>query len=155
MRRSEREVTDLNDISAMLERCTTINLGMNTGDYPYVIPMTFGAAVEDGKIVVYVHCAGEGRKTDLLAADARVCVEAHVYERVEETGTGEITARYESVIGFGKAERLCELQDKVGAFKIMLKHYNSSGFPVTSCKGLQKSDVYRIVLDEVTGKRNK
>ena len=154
MRRSDREITDLNEIFAMLDRCTTINIGFNTDAYPYVIPMTFGSALEDGKITVYFHCAGEGRKLELLAKDDRVCVEGHIYERTELTEGGGITAKYESVIGFGKAVLIEDQQDKINALKVMLDHYNSSGFPVTSCTGLSKVIVYKIVLNEVTGKRN-
>lgn len=154
MRRSDREITDTNEIFAMLDRCTTVNIGLHADDYPYVIPMTFGCRTEDGKVAVYIHCAGEGRKLELLGKDPRVCVEAHVYERTEMTDTGEITARYESVIGFGRAERVTEQKAKVDALRVMLDHYNSSGFPVTSCKGLRLCEVYKIVLDQVTGKRN-
>lgn len=155
MRRNDREITELNEIYGMLDRCTTINVGMYDEDYPYVIPMTFGSELKDGKIIVYFHCAGEGRKWNLLHKDNRVCVEAHVYERVEQIGTDEITAKYDSVIGFGRAELISDQKEKVAAIKIMLDHYNSSGFPATSCKGLSRVEVYKIVLDQVSGKRNK
>lgn len=139
----------------MLYRCTSISLGMVTEDFPYVIPMTFGCRMENGKICVYFHCAGEGRKWELLHRDARVCVEGHVYERIAMTDKNEITAKYESVIGFGTAQLIEDRAEKIDAIKVMLEHYNSSGFPATSCEGLNRVEVYRIVLDQVTGKRNK
>ena len=153
MRRTDREITDRDEIYKMLYRCTTVSLGFHDSDYPYVVPMTFGCALEEGKICVYFHCAGEGRKLELLKKDSRVCVEGHVYERVEET-EGGITARYESVIGTGTAVRLEDKAEKVKALRVILEHYQSSGFPVTSCKGLLSVEVYRIVLDAVSGKRN-
>ena len=67
---------------------------------------------------------------------------------------GDITAVYESVIGTGDAELLTEQIDKVNALKVMLEHYKESGFPVTSCKGLPQVEVFRVVLKEVSGKRN-
>lgn len=155
MKLNKNEITDINEIFKILERCTTINLGMYADDYPYVIPMTFGCSIEDEKLCVYFHCAGQGRKWDLLHEDSRVCVEAHIYERVTMSGTDEITAEFESVVGFGRAELIEEQKEKVRAIKIMLEHYNSSGFPATSCKGLGRVEVYRIVLDRVTGKRSK
>ena len=154
MRRADRMVESPEAIFDILSRCDTVRLGLNGGEYPYVVPMTFGAAVENGKITVYIHCAGQGRKWDILASDPRVCVEADLYYKVEKTEGGEITARYESVIGTGRAERLTEQRDKVEALKIILGHYKESGFPVTSCKGLSRVEVFRIVLDEVCGKRN-
>lgn len=154
MRREDREITDINDIFDILNRCTTINLGMNDDEYPYIIPMTFGCGIENGKICIYFHCAGEGHKWELLHKDPRVCVEAHLYERVEMVGSNDITARYESVIGFGNAKQIETNEEKIHAMKIMLDHYNSSGFPVSSCIGMSRVKVYRIVLDRVTGKRN-
>jgi len=155
MRRNDRVVNDINDIYGILKRCTTINLGMNAGDYPYVIPMTFGCSLEDGKITVYFHCASEGRKIDLLKEDSRVCVEGHIYDRIVNKDNNDITALYESVIGFGKAEYIDDPKEKVEAIKIMLAQYDSSGFPAESCVGLTRVEAYKIVLDEVAGKRNK
>ena len=154
MRRDDRAVTDINDIHDILTRCDTIRVGMNGGDYPYVIPMTFGSEIKDGKIIIYFHSAGSGRKWEILNTDPRVCIEADLYYKVEKRDNGDITAIYESVIGTGIAERLTETADKVSALKTMLNHYKESGFPVTSCKGLQRVEVFRVVLDEVSGKHN-
>lgn len=154
MRRDEREVSDINEINDILTRCDTIRIGMNGGGYPYIIPMTFGSELVDGKLVIYFHSAGAGRKWDILNKDNRVCVEADLYYRVEKRDNGDITAIYESVIGTGDAELLTEQQDRIYALKVMLAKYKESGFPVTSCKGLANVEVFRIVLNEVCGKHN-
>lgn len=154
MRRTDREVRDFALILDILNRCDTMRLGMNGGGYPYIVPMTFGCAEEDGHIAVYFHCAGDGRKWQILQSDPRVCIEADLYYQVAKTGDGGITARYESVIGTGNAVRLETQAEKVAALKCMLTHYKESGFPVTSCKGLPQVEVFRVVLDEVTAKRN-
>ena len=154
MRRDDREVSNINDINDILTRCDTIRVGMNGGDYPYVIPMTFGSELVDGKIVVYFHSACAGRKWDILNSDNRVCIEADLYYRVEKKENGEVTAIYESVIGTGNAELLTEQKEKVAALKCMLDKYKESGFPVTSCKGLPNVAVFRVVLNEVSGKHN-
>lgn len=155
MRRDEREVSDINEINDILTRCDTIRVGMNGGDgYPYIVPMTFGSELADGRIVIYFHSAGAGRKWEILNKDNRVCVEADLYYRIEKHDNGEITAIYESVIGTGRAELLTEQKDRVYALKVMLAKYKESGFPVTSCKGLANVEVFRIVLNEVSGKHN-
>ena len=154
MRRDDREVSNINDINDILSRCDTIRIGMNGGDYPYVIPMTFGSELIDGKIVAYFHSACGGRKWDILNNDNRVCVEADLYYRVEKKENGEVTAIYESVIGTGNAELLTEQKERVAALKCMLDKYKESGFPVTSCKGLPNVAVFRVVLNEVSGKHN-
>lgn len=154
MRRDDREVVAIEDIYDILTRCDTIRLAMNGGDFPYVIPMTFGCELKDGKITVYFHSAGAGRKWDILMKDPRVCVEADKYYQVAKKEDGSITAIYESVIGTGVAEHLTEQADKVYGLKVMLAQYKESGFPVTSCKGMQKVEVFRVTLDEVSGKHN-
>ena len=154
MRLDNRAVSDLEEIHDILTRCDTIRVGMNDGIYPYVIPMTFGSEIKDGKIIIYFHSAGAGKKWDILNSDPHVCVEADLYYKVIKRESGDITANYESVIGTGTAERLTEQAEKVYALKCMLAHYKESGFPVTSCKGLQRVEVFRIILENVTGKRN-
>lgn len=153
MRRTEREITSIDTIYDILSRSNVIRIAMHDSEYPYVIPMTFGCEKIDDKIVIYFHSALTGHKNDLLEHDNRVTVEADFYYRTEESEKG-ITAKYESVIGSGRAEKLVETKDKVHGLKVILDHYARSGFPVESCKGLSKCDVYSIVLDTVTGKHN-
>ena len=154
MRREEREVVGIENIFDILNRCDTIRVAMKDGVYPYVIPMTFGCELEDGKIVIYFHSAGTGHKWECLNSDPHVCVEADLYYQVKKQENGDITAVYESVIGFGIAERLTEQTEKVAGLRSMLMHYKESGFPVTSCKGLSRVEVFKIVLTNVSGKHN-
>lgn len=154
MRRDEREVREKEKIYDILSRCDTIRVGMNDGGYPYIIPMTFGCEVKDGEMIIYFHSAGAGKKWEILNKDPRVCVEADIYYKVTKRDNGDITAVYESVIGTGDAELITEQKEKVAALKVMLDHYKESGFPVTSCKGLAKVEVFKIVLKEVSGKAN-
>jgi len=153
MRRKDREVTDLNEIYDILSRCDTMSLGINGGEVPYVIPMTFACALENEQIVIYFHSAQGGRKWEILNRDPNVCVEAHLYYKaVEEAGM--VTAKYESVIGIGKVQAIESKEDKVAALKLVLDHYKQSGFPTESCKGLNACTLFKVPLTEVSGKRN-
>ena len=154
MRRTERLVSDPEAIYAILKKCTTISLGMNGEGVPYVVPMTFGCSLENRVITVYFHSAQEGRKQELLAKNPHVCVEGHLYYATVRTQGGGITAKYESVIGTGIAEKLTERVEKIAAIRVMLDQYRESGFPAESCKGLDRCDVYRVRLEEVQGKHN-
>ena len=107
MRRKDREITDREEIRAILERARVLHLGINAGGRPYVVPLHYGLAWSDGLPVFYVHGAREGRKLDLLRRDNRVlglteagerlCVEARglleqaerAAERVRAGGPGE------------------------------------------------------------------
>lgn len=153
MRRRDREVKSIDDIYDILSRCKIIRIAMNDTPQPYIVPMNFGLERDGDKIIIYFHSATVGHKTELLASDGRIALEADLYYKVEET-EGGITQRYESVMGYGKAEKLTETADKVHGFKVMLGQYSKEEHPIEECKGLSRCDVYRVVLDEVTGKRN-
>ena len=60
MRRAENEMSSLADIVDVLDRCDTIRLGLHGSEYPYVVPLSFGYEVANGKVVLYAHGAKEG-----------------------------------------------------------------------------------------------
>jgi nitroimidazol reductase NimA-like FMN-containing flavoprotein (pyridoxamine 5'-phosphate oxidase superfamily) len=78
MRRADRLVTDRAAIDEVLRRADVLHLAMTGAEGPYVVPVNFGY---DGEHI-WIHCAEEGRKLDLLAADPRVCFEACVDVRI-------------------------------------------------------------------------
>lgn len=113
MRRKDREVARREELVDILRRCDTLRIGMRGGEYPYVVPVSFGMDVEDGKPVVFFHCARQGMKLELLREHPAVCVEGDIFHRVEPTAAG-ITARYESVIGYGTCRLLDGREDVRG-----------------------------------------
>ena len=152
MKRREREIKDFSAIVDVLRRCGVIRLGLRHGDSPYVVPVSFGLEVVDGKAVVYFHSTPAGLKAACLERDRHVCVEADIFSRVEPTKIG-ITARYESVIGFGVARRL-EGDEKLHGLRMLVEHYGYATYPLDRCRGLANTVVYKVVLEELTGKRN-
>ena len=152
MKRFDREIKDFDKIVDVLDRCETLRVGMHWGEYPYVVPMSFGYDVQEGSIVVYFHGAWKGMKGELLAANGNVCIEGDIFHGYEMTKTG-ITTKYESIIGFGKAEKI-EGEEKVKALQLMVKHCGNFDYDAASCPGLKYTAVYKVVLDSVTGKGN-
>ncbi len=153
MRRKEREVTDRSEILAILSRCDTLRIGMQGDRFPYVVPVSFALEAAEGQIAVYFHCAREGRKVELLRAHPEVCVEGDIFHRTEEMAHG-ITARYESVIGFGRCA-FPEDEDEVRrALRLLNERYGYPDFPLDRCRNLSRVLVGKITLEEITGKRN-
>ena len=68
MRRKERERTDRAFMEQVLKDADTLWLSLNTEGAPYVIPVNH--ALHEG--VLYIHCANEGLKLDLIRRDPRV-----------------------------------------------------------------------------------
>jgi uncharacterized protein len=153
MRRSEREITDKQEIFDVLRRCDTLRIAVQDSDAPYIVPVSFGMEVIDDQAVVYFHCAQAGRKLDLMRAHPRVCVEGDIYLGVEKTAHG-ITTRYESIIATGECHFLSESEDILHGLKLLTEHYGYSGYPLERCAGLAHLLVGRIILEEISGKRN-
>ena len=152
MKRVDREITDKNEILDVLKRCDVLRVGMIGDGAPYVVPVSFGLAEGEATPVLYFHCAKAGMKLDCLRQSPKVCVEGDICHGVTPTANG-ITTRYESVIGFGTAEPVSG-EEKILGLKRILEHYGHSDYPLDRCRGLERTEVVRIVLSELTGKRN-
>jgi nitroimidazol reductase NimA-like FMN-containing flavoprotein (pyridoxamine 5'-phosphate oxidase superfamily) len=147
MRRPDRLVTNRAAIDDVLRRAELLHLAMSGADGPYVVPVNFGY---DGERI-YIHCALEGRKLDVLAQDPRVCFEASVDVRVvPATGCGW-TARFRSVVGFGTASLVTDDAEKAYALGVVISHYSGEPetVPAAKAKGVA---VLRIDIESMTGK---
>ncbi len=152
MRKWQREVWDFNEIVEILDKCDTIRLGLKgMGEYPYVVPLSFGYEVKNGRLYIYFHCAQSGCKIDLINDNCNVCVEADVLNGYSKTEHG-ITADYESVIAFGKAWRVIGA-DAVHGIKLLLDHCGVTGYDPEACVKMGTVAVYRITVENITGKK--
>ena len=152
MNRKDSEITDPAEAIALLARCDTIRLGLNSPDGPYVVPLSFGLEASGERPVVYFHCAQRGLKSDCIRRDPRVCVEADVCHGMVRTARGA-TARYESFIGFGTAVEV-QGEEKLRGLKALLAHCGMTDYPLAECGNLAHTAVYKIELTRFSSKRN-
>lgn len=154
MRRQDREVTDMKEILWIVDKAKILHLGMMEEKYPYVIPMHFGYAYEQGRLVFYLHCAREGHKLDVLRKNPNVCVELET--DVELVPGGDVPCQYgaafASVIGRGTAELVEEEEEKIKGLKLLMKNQTQRDFSFDS-KMAATVAVIKIVTEEVTAKR--
>ncbi len=154
MRRKERAVTDTADIFAILQRCQVARLGLCRNGVPYVVPMNFACALENGRFVFYVHCANEGKRLDILQENPQVCVEADCgHALVESTQACSHSFRYASVIAQGRAEILQDAAEKARALTLLMRWQTGRDMPVTATQAAAVT-VVRIAADEITGKQH-
>ena len=66
MRRSDRQVSDRNELIEIMKSCTVCRLGLNDDGYPYILPLNFGLSDDGDKIRLYFHSALEGHKVELI-----------------------------------------------------------------------------------------
>ena len=79
MRLHKREIHDADIFREILKECDVVRLGLRDEEGVFIVPVNYGYdfAEKNGErtLTLYIHGAGEGRKADAIAADARVAVE--------------------------------------------------------------------------------
>lgn len=151
MRKFQREIKDFDEIIKLLDKCQTLRLGLFDKEYPYVVPLSFGYEVIDGKLFIYFHCAKEGKKIDLLSANEKVCVEADTLNGYKKT-EHDVTADYESVIAYGSAHEVFD-GEAIHGLELLLAHCGIAGYSTEKCVLNEMVAVYKICVDEITAKK--
>jgi nitroimidazol reductase NimA-like FMN-containing flavoprotein (pyridoxamine 5'-phosphate oxidase superfamily) len=151
MRRANREISDQSAIRALMEEALVCRIGFCDDGTPYVVPMNFGL----GENCLFFHCAAEGRKLDILRQNDRVCFEIDFLREIKQgpasCGWG---ARYESVIGFGRAILVDDPAGKRFALDRIMDHYRAQGPHTYLDDILAKTAIIRIEIESLTGKRH-
>lgn len=157
MRKSEREVVNFQKKMQILMRCGSMTLAFHEEGGPYLVPLNFGAEEENGSLVLYFHCALEGKKLELLKQNNEVGFCAYTMLRVFNKGVAPCgyTTDYESVSGKGKAEVVTEPEKRLHGLKVLMAHYTDETFSdeMFSAKALAITTVVKVTVDEWTGKR--
>ena len=155
MRRKDRELTDPADLLSVLEKAEVCHLAMSDHNVPYLVTMNFGLA-RDKNLVLYFHCAHEGKKIDILKKNNLVCFGADVdHELVQSTkGTScGCSMRFRSVVGMGRVSFITERTEKFEAFKAIMRRYTQETAPVFDEEMFDRTTILRLDVEQITGKR--
>ena len=60
MTRREHEITDMNRITEILDKCKIVHLAFIDEGKPYLLPMNYGYRMEYGRLTLYVDIATTG-----------------------------------------------------------------------------------------------
>jgi len=149
MRRSEREITNREEIDDILRRAPVVHVAMVDNGEPYVVPMHFGY---DGKCL-YLHSAPEGRKIDVLRRNPRVSFETFVdFEYVPATEACGWSTRYRSVIGAGAASFITAREEKIKALDTLMSKVTTGPFVYTE-KGMAAVTIIKVTIETISGKK--
>ena len=101
MRRSDRELKDMADIVAIAKRETVCTVAFHDESCPYLIPLNYGAEVEEGKLVLYFHGAKEGTKIDKIRENPQVsyCIYGKNSLKINYDAACKSTTSFESICG--------------------------------------------------------
>ena len=125
----ECKVTDLTEIIRILDTAKVLHLGMSVNDEPYVVPMNYGYAMEDGKLVLYLHSAVKGRKLDMMQANPKVFFSIDCDRMPFE---GRVPCQYglvySSIMGRGTATIVEDVEEKKQAMTLLMKTQTGKDF---------------------------
>jgi hypothetical protein len=150
LRRNDREITVKVAIEAILQRAGVGRLGLAVDNLPYVVPLNY---VYHNK-AIYFHCAAEGRKLDMLKTNPQVCFEVDEdYGIVRSNKPSPHSTHYASVIVFGQARPVDDLQHKFDALQALLDKYAPGRhYRPMRLNEAKTVTVVKITIEEMTGK---
>ncbi len=150
MRRKDKEIADGAKIESIIRRSTVCRLAMVDENRPYIVPLCFGYKGN----LLYFHSARNGRKIDVLKKNNAVCFEFDVdYEPIKADNACEWGMKYESVIGFGKASFVDDVEAKREALDIIMQQYSSGVFTYPDAK-LKNTIIIKVEIEHMTGKQS-
>ena len=152
MTKRELQITDENQIRHILDAAKVLHLGMAVDNEPYVVPMNYGYTMEDGKLVLYLHSALQGKKLDMMRENPKVFFEMDCDlvpfegEKPCQYGLG-----YSSVMGCGTACIVEDVEEKIKAMAALMKTQTGKDFSFND-RLVSIVAVIRIDVAEYTAK---
>jgi len=144
----KRITQDKHTVESIIRQAQVCRIGMCCDGQPYVVPVCFG--YEDGAL--YFHCSKKGKKIDFLEKNAAVCFEIDVdCEITQAEKACQWGVKYRSVIGFGKAFFIEDLEEKREALHAIMGQYSEGlyNYPEDT---LERTGIVRIEIESVTAK---
>ena len=122
------EITDINEIDAVLNDAQMCRIALLDGDKPYIAPLLFGYCLSEGSPEFYFRCGEKSELIELIKKNNRAAFETdRLYEVVPgEENPSLFEAAYEFVGGTGTIEFITGI-DKITGFSHILKKYNKNG----------------------------
>lgn len=150
--RREREVTDIPEILKILDKSKIVHIGLVDGDEPYVVPMNYGYTYENEKLTLYLHCATEGKKLDVIRKNPKIffSIECDI-----EPFSGQVACQYgtsySSVMGKGTAFIKEDPQDKMKYLSLFMKTQTGLDFEFNE-RLVSAVTIIKIDVTEFTAK---
>ena len=152
MTKREFRITDENQIRHILDTAKVLHLGLAVNNEPYVVPMNYGYAMEEGKLVLYLHSAVQGKKLDMMRENPRVFFELDCdlapFEGEKPCQYGLV---YSSVMGRGTASVVEDTAEKIKAMALLMKTQTQKDFEFND-RLVSIVAVIRIDVEEYTAK---
>ena len=153
MRRKERQITDVSQITDFILSEQILRVGFQDKDDIYIVPVNYGFIIEDEKYVFYFHGAKAGRKYELAKLNPKVGFEIDgKYSLVAGELACDYTAHFQSVIGNGILSLVENLDEKVFALNSIMKQTTQNSEWTYSKELLNGVAIFRLVVENFSCK---
>jgi len=123
MRRKDKSIVEKEVIDEILVNSEICRIAFFDKEYPYIVPMNYG--YKDN--CLYLHCAPEGRKINLIKENPKVCFEIEQYhELVKDKVSCKWTTKYRSIIGIGTIEIINDNALKREGLEVIMTHHGKT-----------------------------
>lgn len=151
MRRKDKEITDKREMESIIQKAIVCRIALSDNNMPYVIPVNFGYKDD----CLYFHSATEGKKIDILKKNNNVCFEVDIdHEIIEHTSPCSFGMKFLSVIGFGTADIIDEIEKKKEALRVIMDHYAFDNDFEFRERMLNRVVVFQVKINSMTGKKS-
>lgn len=148
MRRKDKQIGDLTTIESIIRRASVCRLAMCDGSRPYIVPLCFG--YRDNAL--YFHSSGQGKKLEILKRNTNVCFEFDIDAKlIKAKKPCDWAMRYKSVVGFGKAELVEDVELKREGLDIIMQQY-AQAIPEYPQEAIANITIIKVAIENMTGK---
>lgn len=153
MRRSDREITDPEQIRSFIAQEKILRVGFCDDGEIYIVPVNYGYSVSEGRYTFYFHGAKAGRKYELSRTSPKVGFEIDGrYKLLEaDTACGH-SAEFQSVIGTGILSLTEDNDEKKAALDLIMKQATGKSDWEYKEGMLDKTAVFRLEASTLTCK---
>ncbi len=152
MRKADKEVLLLSEQEDIIRRSPFMRLAMTDEGRPYLVPLSFGYRER----AIFFHSAREGRKIDILRNNPLVCFEMTARaEILPGKPACRFSISFESVIGEGRALFVTDPAERLLGLNSIMAHYGEPGPCEYDEKSLALTQVVKIVIESMTGKKSR
>jgi hypothetical protein len=153
MRRSDKEITDIEQMKRILKSTKYVTLALSKDNQPYLVTLSHG--YDEKRNCIYFHCAREGKKIDYLKSNNNVWGTAFIDHGYDE---GKCNHLFSSVHFSGKVIFIERPEEKVKAMQCMMRQLEKDPEPMIQKLTLEKLKdalLGRIEIEYMSGKQPK
>lgn len=147
MRRVDREVTDFLKMTDIMKNCECCRLGLVDKNEAYIVPMIFGIEIIGEQVILYFHCANQGRKIELISGQTITSFEMDTKHQLIKGKTGcDFSYLYQCIMGKGELQIVSDRDEKNYGLQRIMDHYTSEKQWEFNEKLLKRTTVLKLFV---------